>query len=108
KYGRGANGFSTDNDENLYYFGSEYPAGTQFYDNVGAFFDDAVTQRHNISMSGGTEQNQYRIAASHTNSQGFVPTTGLDKLNITSAITAKLNDYISTDVTFDYTRSDND
>ena len=108
KYGRGANGFTTDNDESLYYFGSEYPAGTQFYDNVGAFFDEAITQRHNLSFSGGTEQNQYRIAASHTNSQGFVPTTGLDKLNITSAITAKLNDYISTDVTFDYTRSDND
>lgn len=108
KYGRGSNGFTTDNDENLYYFGSEYPEGTQFYDNVGNFFQDAITQRHNISFSGGTEQNQYRVAASHTNSDGFVPTTGLDKLNITSAITAKLNDYVSTDVTFDYTRSDND
>lgn len=108
KYGRGSQGFTTDDDENLYYFGSEYPAGTQFYDNVGNFFQDAVTQRHNLSFSGGTELNQYRVAASHTNSEGFVPTTGLDKLNITSAITATLNDYISTDVTFDYTRSDND
>lgn len=108
KYGRGSNGFTTDDDENLYYFGSEYPAGTQFYDNVGNFFQDAVTKRHNLSFSGGTELNQYRVAASHTSSEGFVPTTGLDKLNITSAITATLNDYISTDVTFDYTRSDND
>lgn len=108
KYGRGAQGFTTDDDESLYYFGSEYPAGTQFYDNVGNFFQDAITKRHNLSFSGGTEQNQYRIAASHTNSEGFVPTTSLDKLNITSAITATLNDYVSTDVTFDYTRSDND
>lgn len=108
KYGRGANGFTTEDDENLYYFGAEYPAGTQFYDNVGNFFQDAITQKHNISFSGGTEKNQYRVAASHTNADGFVPTTGLDKLNITSAITAHLNDYIYTDVTFDYTRSDND
>ena len=108
KYGRGANGYTVEADENLYYFGAEYPAGTQFYDNVEAFFQNATTQRHNISFSGGTEKNQYRIAASHTNSEGFVPTTGLDKLNITSAITAEINDYISTDVTFDYTRSDND
>lgn len=108
KYGRGANGFTVEADENLYYFGAEFPEGTQFYDNVGNFFQNATTQKHNISFSGGTELNQYRIAASHTSSDGFVPTTGLDKLNITSAITATLNDYITTDVTFDYTRSDND
>lgn len=108
KYGRGANGFTVEADENLYYFGAEYPAGTQFYDNVGEFFETATTQKHNLSFSGGTELNQYRIGGSHTSSKGFVPNTGLDKLNITSAITATLNDYISTDVTFDYTRSDND
>ena len=108
KYGRGANGYTTEADENLYYFGAEYPEGTQFYDNVRAFFQDATTQKHNLSVSGGTEKNQYRVAVSHTKSEGFVPTTGLEKLNITSAITAELNDYISTDVTFDYTRSDND
>ncbi len=108
KYGRGAQGFTSDDDESLYYFGSEYPEGTQFYDNVGNFFQTASTQRHNLSFSGGTENNQYRVAASNTNSEGFVPTTGLNKLNLTSAITATLNDYVSTDVTFDYTRSDND
>jgi TonB-linked SusC/RagA family outer membrane protein len=108
KFGRGSNGYTVEADDNLYYFGAEYPEGTQFYDNVGNFFQNATTQKHNLSFSGGTELNQYRISASHTNSEGFVPTTGLEKLNITSAITATLNDYIKTDVTFDYTRSNND
>ncbi len=108
KYGRGSNGYTVESDENLYYFGAEYPEGTQFYDNVGNFFQNATTQKHNLSFSGGTELNQYRIAGSYTSSEGFVPTTGLDKLNITSAVTATLNDYINTDITFDYTRSDND
>lgn len=108
KYGRGANGFTVEGDEELYYFGAEYPEGTQFFDNVGNFFRNASTQRHNISFSGGTELNQYRISASNTSSEGFIPTTGLEKLNISSAITATINDYIAADVTFDYTRSDND
>lgn len=107
-YGRGANGYTTEGDENLYYFGEKYPEGTVFYDNVKAFFKDAVTKKHNLSVSGGSEKTQYRVSAAHTDAEGFVPTTGLERLNLTSALTAELNDYITTDITFDYTRSDND
>ena len=108
KYGRGANGFTSDADESLYYFGAEYPEGTRFYDNIGNFFQDAFTQKHNISLSGGSEQTQYRVSASNTNAQGFVPNTSLDKLNLSSAVTANFLDFLTADVTFDYTRSDNE
>ncbi|HEA30342.1 MAG TPA: SusC/RagA family TonB-linked outer membrane protein [Leeuwenhoekiella sp.] len=107
-YDRGENGFTNDADEELYYFGEPYPEGTQFYDNVKNFFQNAFTQKHNISVSGGSDKIQYRVSASNTDAQGFVPNTALNKLNLTSAVTAKVNDYISADVTFDYTRSDND
>ena len=106
-YDRGANGFTDPGNEELYYFGQPYAAGTQFFDNVKNFFRNAHTQKHNISFSGGSEKSQFRISASHTNSEGFVPTTGLQKLNVSSAITAEINRFLSTDVTFDYTRSDN-
>ncbi|WP_439882066.1 SusC/RagA family TonB-linked outer membrane protein [Pontibacter sp. MBLB2868] len=106
-YDRGVNGYPGDGEE-LYYFGPAYPEGTQFYDNVKNFFQDARTQKHNLAFTGGSENAQYRISGAYTNAEGFVPGTGLDKLNLSSAITAKLNKYISTDVTFDYTRSDND
>jgi len=107
-YDRGANGYSNEGNEDLYYFGEPYPEGTKFYDNVKNFFQDAFTQKHNVSFSGGSEKSQFRISASHTDAEGFVPTTGLEKLNLSSAITAEINDFISADVTFDYTRSDND
>ncbi|WP_372919641.1 SusC/RagA family TonB-linked outer membrane protein [Salegentibacter sp.] len=107
-YGRGANGITQDADESLYYFGEPYPEGTQFYDNVGNFFRDAITQRHNLAFSGGSDRIQYRLSGSHTDSEGFIPTTGLQKLNLTSAVTADVSDWLKADVTFDYTRSDND
>lgn len=107
-YDRGANGYTDDGNEEVNYFGQPFAPGTQFYDNVGNFFQNAHSQRHNISFSGGSENAQYRLSASHTNSEGFVPNTGLEKLNLSSAITADINKYISADVTFDYTRSDND
>lgn len=105
-YDRGINGFAGDGEE-LSYFGLKYPEGTQFYDNVKNFFRDAKTQKHNLAFTGGNENAQYRISGAYTNSEGFVPNTSLDKLNLSSAITAKLNKILSTDITFDYTRSDN-
>lgn len=107
KYGRGKNGYTVDGDESLYFFGHPYEPNTKFYDNVGNFFQNAYSSKHNISFSGGSEKMQYRIASSQSNSKGFVPTTKLDKFNLTSAITADFNKYLSGDVTFDYTRSDN-
>jgi len=107
-YGRGVNGYSVEGDENLYYFGAKYGEDVQFYDNVKNFFQDAKTQKHNLSFTGGNEATQYRISASYTDAEGFIPNTSLDKLTLSSAITAKLNNYLSTDITFDYTRSDND
>lgn len=107
-YDRGANGYTNEGNEELYYFGQPYPAGTQFYDNVKSFFRDAYSQKHNISVSGGSEKTQYRVSASNTSSEGFIPNTSLEKLNLTSALTAEFNRFLSADVTFDYTRSDND
>ncbi|MBD1396641.1 SusC/RagA family TonB-linked outer membrane protein [Pontibacter sp. JH31] len=108
KYDRGANGYTIEGDENLAYFGAPFPSEVQFYDNVKNFFQDAFTQKHNLSFTGGNESAQYRISGSYTDAEGFIPNTGLEKLTLSSAITAKLNKFLSTDVTFDYTRSDND
>jgi TonB-linked SusC/RagA family outer membrane protein len=107
-YDRGTNGYSVEGDENLYYFGAKYGENVQFFDNVKNFFQDARTQKHNLSFTGGNDAAQYRISTSYTDAEGFIPNTGLEKLTLSSAITAKLNSVISTDVTFDYTRSDND
>ena len=91
KYDRGLNGYSDEGTEELYYFGSEFPAGTKFYDNIGNFFDNAFMQKHNITATGGSENVQYRVSSAYLNSQGYIPNTGLAQLNLSSAITAKMN-----------------
>jgi TonB-linked SusC/RagA family outer membrane protein len=106
-YDRGAGGVTDGTESIVSYFGAPYPEGTQFYDNVDNFFQSALTQRHNLAFSGGSEKTQFRISGSITDQEGFVPGTDLAKLNLSSAITSELNKYISTDVSFSYTYSDN-
>lgn len=106
-YGRGTNGLSDEGQSVVSFFGGRYPEGTQFYDNIGSFFQTAFTQRHNLAISGGSEQSQYRISSTYTDQEGFVPGTTLDRFNLSSAVTSQLNKYIAADVTFNYTYSDN-
>lgn len=106
-YDRGKNGVTDETGEITSYFGGRYPEGTKFYDNIDKFFEDGFTQKHNLSMSGGNSASTYRISTSYTGQQGFVPGTDLDKFNLTSAVTSQMNKYISADLTFNYTYTDN-
>ncbi|WP_276496329.1 SusC/RagA family TonB-linked outer membrane protein [Pontibacter litorisediminis] len=106
-YDRGDNGVTDPSGEATSYFGGRYPEGTQFYDNIDNFFQNGFTQKHNLSLSGGSEKATYRISAGYTDQEGFVPGTDLTKFNLTSAVTAEMNKYISADLTFSYTNTDN-
>jgi TonB-linked SusC/RagA family outer membrane protein len=107
-YNRGDNGIYSDAQDVLRYNGPMYASETPFYNNIEDFFQTAFTQKHNLTFQGGTEKSTYRISSSYTGQEGFVPGTQLQKLNLGSAVTSKLNKYISTDITFDYTYQDND
>ena len=109
-YDRGDLGAFNDRQDVLRYNGPRYGTNgeVQFYDNIQNFFQTAFTQKHNLSTQGGTDKSTYRISGAYTGQEGFVPGTELQKLNFNSAVTSKLNRYISTDVTFDYTYQDND
>ncbi len=104
-YGRGVQGVTDEGSTITTYFGEAYPEGTQIYDNVRNFFQTSTTQRHNLSVSGGSEASTYRVAASYMDVGSFIPNAGQQRFNITSAVTSKLNKYISTDVSFAYTKS---
>ncbi|MFB9863024.1 SusC/RagA family TonB-linked outer membrane protein [Rufibacter immobilis] len=105
-YDRGKLGVTDEGNAITTYFGQPFPEGTQFYDNVKNFFQTNYTQKHNLSVSGGTEATTYRVSTSYTGNQGFIPNTGLDKFSLSSAVTSKLNKYISADVSFAYTHQD--
>ena len=90
------------------YFGDEYAPGTKFYDNVDGFFQNALTQKHNLSMSGGTDRVSYRFSSSYTNQNGVIPNSVYDRINVTGATRATINDWLKADLSLSYTYSNND
>src|SRR6185503_448362 len=48
----------------FFYFGAPYPDGTVFYDNIDGFFQTGLSQKHNLSFSGGAPDNRvnYRLS----------------------------------------------
>jgi TonB-linked SusC/RagA family outer membrane protein len=91
------------------YFGAPYAPGTTFYDNVQGFFQDGVTQKHNLTFSGAAPDNHinYRIASSYVNQRGVVPTSTYRRINVTGASQATVTDWLSTDLSLMYTYDNN-
>jgi TonB-linked SusC/RagA family outer membrane protein len=92
------------------YFGSAYPTGTAFYDNIGNFFQTGLTQKHNLSFNGGAADNRlsYRISSSLTKQVGVIPNTGLNKINLTGASQGQVARWLTADLSMMYTYSNND
>ncbi|MGN7203750.1 SusC/RagA family TonB-linked outer membrane protein [Pedobacter sp. SAFR-022] len=89
-------------------FGPEFPAGTQLFDNVSEFFQQGFTQKHNLSFDGGSEKVNYRISTSYVDQQGVVPGTNYERFNITGASQGTVNDWLKTDLSMQYSYSNND
>ncbi|RZM06197.1 MAG: SusC/RagA family TonB-linked outer membrane protein, partial [Pedobacter sp.] len=106
-YGQGASGTPFTTSTSFSYFGPEYAPGTQFYDNIDEFFQTALTQKHNLAFSGGSEKVTYRIGTSYTGQEGVVPNSLYDRINITGSSQAELNSWLKTDISMAYTYSNN-
>ncbi|UKJ07254.1 SusC/RagA family TonB-linked outer membrane protein [Solitalea lacus] len=104
-YGQGILGASDLNTFN--YFGPKYAEGTVLHDNISPFFQTAFTQRHNLALEGGSERLTYRASSSYTNQSGVVPGSALDKINLSLMTNAKISKFFSSDLSFNYTNSDN-
>ncbi|MEO8577224.1 MAG: SusC/RagA family TonB-linked outer membrane protein [Gemmatimonadales bacterium] len=94
----------------FFYFGAPYPSTTTFYDNIDGFFRSAVTQKHNLSFSGGAADNKinYRVATSMTNEEGVIPGSKYDRINLTGASQAQVTRWLKTDLSMGYTYATND
>jgi TonB-linked SusC/RagA family outer membrane protein len=78
-YGTGTLGSSATRSRLL--LGAKIPDGTPIYDNLGNFFQDAVTQQHNLTINGGKDRFTYRLSGSSVNQKGTIPNTGYDRYN---------------------------
>src|SRR5688500_12672111 len=92
------------------YFGSPYPAGTVFYDNIDGFFQTALTQKHNLAFSGGAQDNRvnYRLAVGADRQEGVVPGSDLSRINLTGASQAVVNNWLKADLSIIYAYINND
>jgi TonB-linked SusC/RagA family outer membrane protein len=111
KYGPSGIGFFASSRYASYvYFGSPYPDNTQFFDNVEGFFQTAVTQKHNLSFSGGTSDARitYRVAASSTDQTGVIPNSRYDRINLTGTTRAQVTDWLTADLMMQYAHAVND
>ncbi len=92
------------------YFGAPYAPGTRFYDNIDGFLRTAVTQKHNLAFSGATADNtiNYRLGTSLDKEEGIVPNSGYDRVNVTGASQARINNWLTTDLSMAYTYANND
>jgi TonB-linked SusC/RagA family outer membrane protein len=89
-------------------FGPEFPAGTKLFDNVSDFFQQGFTQKHNLSFDGGSDKVNYRISTSYVDQQGVVPGTTYERFNITGASQGTVNEWLKTDLSMQYSYSNND
>lgn len=92
------------------YFGAPYAPGTRFYDNINGFLRTSVTHKHNVSFSGATADNtvNYRLSTSVDREQGVVPNSNYNRINVTGATQARINNWLSTDLSMIYSYVDND
>jgi TonB-linked SusC/RagA family outer membrane protein len=103
-------GPSTQGSSTFLYYGTPYPEGTKFYDNISGFFQTALTQKHNLSFSGATSDGRltYRISGASTLQQGVVPNSRYDKINLAASTQAQVTDWLHTDLVMLYSTDSND
>lgn len=91
------------------YFGNPYAPGTKFYNNVDGFFQQSLSQQHNVTFSGASPDSRvnYRVGLA-ANSQGSViPNTDYTRYNLTGAAGAQVTSWLKTDLSMQYAAADN-
>src|SRR5213083_1240694 len=94
----------------LQYFGAPYPAGTRFYDNLDGFLRTGFSQNHNLTFSGATADNtiNYRLSTSFDKEAGVVRSSSYSRANITGSSQARINSWLTTDLSMIYSYVNND
>lgn len=84
--------------------GKDYGASTDWFKEIE---QTALTQVHNLSLSGGTDKTSYRASINYHNGQGILKNTGYNQLNGRFNLTQKaLNDKLTVDLNLGATERD--
>lgn len=106
-YGPSAVGSTT-----FLYFGTPYPSGTTFYDNVSNFFQTGVTQTHDLAFNGtagdASHPIGYRVSAAFNRQQGVIPNSRNSTVNLTGSSNGTVTSWLSADLSMMYAYQNND
>lgn len=95
---------------NYYYtakYGGLYPEGMQLYDNFASVLQTGFTDRHNVSVEGGSERSTIRAAASFLGQQGVIKTTDYDRTNLSLSGQSQITDWMKFEGSMQYTKTGN-
>ena len=97
-------GPSTQGSSTWLYWGNPYPESAPRYDNVSGFFQNAVTQKHNLSFSGASADTRitYRVSGGLQKVQGVIPNSAWDKVNVSATTTAMATNWLKADAVLQY------
>ncbi|MCM5662785.1 SusC/RagA family TonB-linked outer membrane protein [Galbibacter mesophilus] len=70
--------------------------------NVEDYYNTGSTFNNNISITGGNENTSIRLSANHTNTEGVVPNTHLDRTNIGLSASLNLSDKLTVSSNINY------
>ena len=70
-------------------------------------YRNAPFQRHNISISGGNENNRYFVSGSYQDQQGIMLATGQKAFNFRTNIDSKVTDWLNVGANVSFTYNDN-
>lgn len=103
-----ANGnYGATNYYNTAKFGGEYPAGMKLYDNFAAVLQTGFTQRHNVSVEGGSETGTIRATFSHLDQEGVIKTTDYGRTSLSLSGQATITDWLHFEGSMQYSRTAN-
>ncbi len=71
KYMQGTSGYY--DDQIISSWGPVFPSNTTKYDNVNNFLTEGITQKYNLSVSGGSEKSNFLISGNYTDITGILP-----------------------------------
>ncbi|NOT90833.1 SusC/RagA family TonB-linked outer membrane protein [Ferruginibacter sp.] len=90
------------------YFGPEYNAATQKFDNLKNFFQKSFSQQHNMAIDAGNKDASYRFSTGYLNSSGVVTNTGYTRMTFRLSAQTKLGEKMNLSSSWAYIISDND
>ena len=75
------------------------------YDNVGDFFQTAVSHTHNLALNGGSESTTFRLSLGRSDQEGIIPNSSFDRSSVRLTADHKFNSKFKVAATVNYINS---